>query len=120
MPQQRLVYKAADAVRAAERIGYPVVIKPLRGNHGRGVSIGVGTPEDVAVAFEKAREHGRAVVVEQYVSGFDHRLLVVDGELIAAAKRVPGHVVGDGKQSVEELVDKSTAIRGAASVTRRS
>jgi len=105
VPQQRLVYKAADAVRAAERIGYPVVIKPLRGNHGRGVSIGVGTAEDVAVAFEKAREHGRAIVVEQYVSGFDHRLLVIDGELIAAAKRVPGHVIGDGKRSVEELVD---------------
>ncbi|MGB5623841.1 MAG: cyanophycin synthetase [Gammaproteobacteria bacterium] len=106
VPEQRLVYKAADAVTAAERIGYPVVIKPLRGNHGRGVSIGVGTAEDVVVAFEKASEHGRAIVVEQYVSGFDHRLLVIDGELIAAAKRVPGHIIGDGKQSVEQLVDQ--------------
>jgi len=106
VPEQRLVYSAADAVRAAERIGLPVVVKPLRGNHGRGVSIGVGTPEDVAVAFEKAREHGRAVVIEQYVTGFDHRLLVIDGELIAAAKRVPGHIIGDGRQSVEELVEE--------------
>jgi len=106
VPQQRLVYRAADAVRVAERIGYPVVIKPLRGNHGRGVSIGVGSPEDIEVAFEKAREHGRAVVVEQYVSGFDHRLLVINGELIAAAKRVPGHVIGDGEQTIEELVNE--------------
>jgi cyanophycin synthetase len=106
VPQQRLVYGAADAVRAAERIGFPVVVKPLRGNHGRGVSIGVGTPEDLAVAFEKAQEHGRAVVIEQYITGFDHRLLVIDGELIAAAKRVPGHIIGDGRQSIEALVEE--------------
>ena len=105
VPKQFIVRSGQQAVRAAERIGYPVVLKPLAGNHGRGVSINLRAPEEVEVAFEKAREHGRSVVVESYIEGFDHRLVVIDGKLVAAAKRVPGHVVGDGKHSIAELVD---------------
>ena len=105
VPMQRMVRRPPDAVRAAERIGFPVVIKPLSGNHGRGVSINLRTPEEVEVAFEKAREHGRNIIVESYIEGFDHRLLVVDGKLVAAAKRMPGHVLGDGEHTIEELVD---------------
>ena len=105
VPRQKLVRRARDAVRAAERIGYPVVLKPLSGNHGRGVSINLKTPEEVETGFEKAKEHGSTVIVETYLEGFDHRLLVVNGELVAAAKRVPGHVVGDGKHTIEQLVD---------------
>ncbi|MDJ0708780.1 MAG: cyanophycin synthetase [Woeseiaceae bacterium] len=104
VPKQLLVRTAQEAVRAAERIGYPVVLKPLAGNHGRGVAINLRTREEVEVGFEKASEHGRTIVVESYIEGFDHRLLVVNGELVAAAKRVPGHVVGDGKHTIEELV----------------
>jgi cyanophycin synthetase len=105
VPKQYIVRSASQAVRAAERIGYPVVLKPLAGNHGRGVSINLKTPDEVEVAFEKAREHGRSIVVESYIEGFDHRLVVINGELVAAAKRVPGHVVGDGKHTIEQLVD---------------
>ena len=105
VPQQRLVRSASDAKRAAERIGFPVVLKPLAGNHGRGVSINLKSPEEIEVAFDKAREHGRNVIVEGFLEGYDHRLLVVNGELVAAAKRMPGHVVGDGKHSVAQLVD---------------
>ena len=105
VPEQRLVRRPQDAVRAAERIGYPVVLKPLAGNHGRGVSINLNTPEEVEVAFDKAREHGRSIIVEGFLEGFDHRLLVVNGKLVAAAKRMPGHVVGDGKNTVEQLVN---------------
>ncbi len=105
VPKQRLVYSARDAVRAAERIGYPVVVKPLNANHGRGVSIDLGDAETVEVAYRNAREHGRTVLVESFIPGLDHRLLVVDGELIAASKRVPGHVVGDGEHTVEQLVE---------------
>ncbi len=105
VPAQRLAQSAREAVRAAHRIGYPVVLKPLAGNHGRGVSINLKTPEEVEAAFEKASEHGRNVVIESYIEGFDHRLLVVNGELVAAAKRVPGHVVGDGKHTIEQLVE---------------
>ncbi len=105
VPDQRLVRDSASAKAAAERIGYPVVLKPLAGNHGRGVSINLKTPEEIEVAFDKAREHGRNVIVESYIQGLDHRLLVVNGKLVAAAKRMPGHVVGDGVHTVEELVD---------------
>ena len=107
VPRQRLVYGPEDAVRAAERIGYPVVVKPLNANHGRGVSIRLTTPEQVTAAFDRASQHGtsRGVLVESFVSGFDHRMLVVNGELVAVAKRVPGHVVGDGEHTIAELVE---------------
>ncbi len=105
VPKQRLVYSPREAVRAAERVGYPVVVKPLNANHGRGVSINLDTAEAVETAFANAREHGRTVLVESFITGLDHRLLVVDGELIAASKRVPGHVVGDGRHTIEELVE---------------
>jgi cyanophycin synthetase len=105
VPEQRIVRQATDAVRAAQRIGFPVVVKPLAGNHGRGVSINLKTPDEVRVAFDKAKDHGRTIIVESYIEGFDHRLLVIDGELVAAAKREPGHVVGDGKHTIEQLVD---------------
>ncbi len=107
VPKQRLVYSERDAARAAERIGYPVVVKPLDANHGRGVSIRLVEPEQVRTAFGVAQEHGRsrAVLVENFVEGFDHRMLVVDGKLVAVAKRVPGHVVGDGEHTIEELVE---------------
>jgi len=105
VPQQYLVRSAANAKRAAQRMGYPVVIKPLNANHGRGVSINLTTPEQVEEAFDKAREHSRSVLVESFLLGFDHRMLVINGELIAVAKRMPGHVVGDGEHTVEQLVD---------------
>jgi cyanophycin synthetase len=105
VPKQIMVHSSSDAKRAAEKIGYPVVLKPLSGNHGRGVSINLKTPDEVGVAFDKAREHGRSIIVESFIEGFDHRLLVVNGRLVAAAKRIPGHVVGDGKHTIEELVE---------------
>ncbi len=105
VPRQYLVYRLSRAQRAAERIGFPVVLKPLDGNHGRGVTTDIETPEQLEPAYEKAKAHGGGVIVERFMQGLDHRLLVVDGKLVAAAKRVPGHVVGDGVSSVETLVD---------------
>jgi len=109
VPQQMLVHSPNDAVRAAKRLEYPVVVKPLNANHGRGVSIDLSDDESVAVAYRNAREHSRTVLVESYIQGLDHRLLVINGELIAGSKRVPGHVVGDGEHTVEELVDTVNA-----------
>ena len=108
VPLQRMIYNERAAVRAARYIGYPVVLKPLNANHGRGVSINLTSDEQVKKAFAFAREHGtgRAVLVESYVEGFDHRMLVVNNELVAVAKRVPGHVKGDGKSNISTLIDK--------------
>ena len=108
VPQQRMIYNPRAAVRAARRIGYPVVVKPLNANHGRGVSINLSEDNQVETAFAEARKHGtsRAVLVEKFVTGFDHRMLVVNNELVAVAKRVPGHVIGDGKKNIAELIDE--------------
>ena len=107
VPQQELVYNARQAVSSATRIGFPVVLKPLNANHGRGVSINLVTDEAVRDAFEHALGVGtsRAVIVESFITGFDHRMLVVNNKLVAVAKRVPGHVKGDGKNTIEQLVD---------------
>jgi cyanophycin synthetase len=105
VPRQRLVYSEEDAVATATRFGFPVVVKPLDANHGRGVSLDLSDAEHVVTAFHKAREHSRGVIVESFIQGFDHRMLVVHGELIAVAQRIPGHVVGDGRHDVEELVE---------------
>lgn len=104
VPQQRLIQSAEGAVAAAVRIGYPVVVKPYNANHGRGVSILLQTPEQVRHAFDLAKEHSRSVLVESFITGHDHRLLVINGELVAASKREPGHVVGDGLHTIEELI----------------
>ncbi len=107
VPQQRMIYSTRAAVRAARSIGYPVVVKPLNANHGRGVSINLYEDNQVETAFEEAREQGtsRAILVESFVTGMDHRMLVVNNELVAVAKRVPGHVVGDGKSTIAELIE---------------
>jgi cyanophycin synthetase len=105
VPRQELVRSAERAARAADRLGYPVVTKPYNGNHGRGISIGLKTADEVRAGFEAAAEHSSSVIVESYLSGADHRLLVVNGELIAATLRTPGRVVGDGTSTVRALVE---------------
>jgi cyanophycin synthetase len=104
VPRQALVYRLRRAQAAAERIGYPVVLKPLNANHGRGVTTDITDESQLEKAYDKAKEHSDGVIVETFLEGLDHRLLVVNGHLVAAAKRVPAHVVGDGSSTVEELV----------------
>jgi cyanophycin synthetase len=107
VPQQIMFTNEDEAVRAATKIGYPIVVKPLDANHGRGISINLTTDEQVRDAFYFAREQGRSryVLAESFVTGFDHRMLVVNNELVAVAKRVPGHVVGDGKSTIATLIE---------------
>ncbi|MDQ2653376.1 MAG: cyanophycin synthetase [Chloroflexota bacterium] len=105
-PRGELVRDADDAVAAARRMGFPVVLKPLDGNHGRGVCIGITTEEEVRACFTTASEASRegTVLVEQYVTGKDYRLLVIANRVVAVAERVPAHVIGDGEHTVRELV----------------
>jgi cyanophycin synthetase len=108
VPRQVRVYDADEAVDAVEEpggLGYPVVVKPLDGNHGKGVSIGLRTAAQVRTAFEKAADYSSTVIVETFQEGNDYRLLVVNGRLLAVAQRLPGHVVGDGRHTLAELVE---------------
>ena len=91
---------------AAERIGYPVVTKPLSGNHGRGVTTDITNEAELREGYDAAHARHEQVMVENYIRGEDHRLLVIDGKLVAAARRRPAHVIGDGKSSLRELIDR--------------
>jgi cyanophycin synthetase len=107
VPKGTVVRNVDDAVRQASRIGFPVVIKPLDGNHGRGVCINLKSEEEVRRLYPIAEAESRAgtVVVESYVTGRDYRILVVNNQIVAVAERVPAHVVGDGKHTVAELIE---------------
>ncbi|RMD72258.1 MAG: cyanophycin synthetase [Cyanobacteria bacterium J149] len=89
--------------------GYPVVIKPLDGNHGRGITIDVETPKEAEEAYDvaSAASKSRSIIVEKYYKGNDHRILVINGKLVAVAERIPAHVVGDGYSTIEELIEKT-------------
>jgi cyanophycin synthetase len=106
VPRGALVRDVEEAVRAARRLGWPLVTKPLDGNHGRGVTIEIRSEQQLRFGFAKAREHGRRVIVEQYFEGRDHRILVIDGKLVAVAERVPAHVVGNGISTIAQLVEE--------------
>jgi len=105
-PEGRSVESAEDAWEAAEDIGLPVVVKPQYGNHGRGVATNLQSREQVMAAYNAAREEGRSIVVERHAPGDDYRMLVVGGKLVAAARREPAHVIGDGQSTVQKLIDK--------------
>ncbi|MGH2681761.1 MAG: cyanophycin synthetase [Actinomycetota bacterium] len=106
-PRSETVRSEDEAVAAARRIGFPVVVKPLDGNHGRGVSLDVRIERDARKGFKRARDESRRgiVVVESFVQGNDYRVLVIGGRMVAIAQRVPAHVTGDGKRTVAELVE---------------
>ncbi len=93
-----------DLDTTIRKIGYPIVIKPLDGNHGKGASINVTNWEDAKAGLDYAKKYSRRVIVEKFITGFDFRVLVIDNKLVAAAKRVPAHVVGDGKNDIEKLI----------------
>ena len=94
-----------DLEDTIKKIGYPIVIKPLDGNHGKGASINVKTWEGAVEGLAYAKKYSRRVIVEKFITGFDFRVLIIDNKLVAAAKRVPANVVGDGKNSIQQLID---------------
>lgn len=115
VPYGRIVGSTAEAWEVAQQIGPPVVVKPVDGNHGRGVYLELFTREQVEAAFHGAQREGSAVVVERFIQGYEHRLLVVSGKLVAAAKGEPAYVIGNGQHTVRELVEcqlNSDPLRG--------
>jgi cyanophycin synthetase len=96
-----------DAMAAARSIGFPVILKPLDSSQGRGISSRLDSEEALALAWPIAREYSSTLLVERYVSGHDYRVLVVDGRTVAVAERIPAHVVGDGRSSIQELIDEA-------------
>ncbi|MDY7548860.1 cyanophycin synthetase [Glaciimonas sp. Gout2] len=119
VPQGRVVSNAADAWDVAQEIASPVVVKPRDGNQGKGVAVNINTREQVFAAFDVAAKICSDVIVERYLPGHDFRLLVVGKEMVAAARRDPPLVIGDGVHTVRELVDKvnSDPLRGDGHAT---
>lgn len=92
---------------AVEKYGYPLVIKPIDGNHGKGNTTNITSWEQALTAFAAAKQYGRSVIIEKYITGFDFRILVINYKFICAALRTPASVTGDGKQTIQQLVDQT-------------
>lgn len=122
-PRGALVSSADEAVEAATRLGAPVVVKPLDGNHGRAVRTNLSAEADIRAAFEAARLVSRRVIVERFIRGRDYRVLVINGDIAAVAERAPARIIGDGARSIEELIAIQNADprrgRGHANVLTR-
>lgn len=96
-----------DLENVIKKIGFPIVIKPLDGNHGKGASINVKNMEDAKAGLAYAKNYSRRVIVEKFITGYDFRVLIIDNKLVAAAKREPAHVKGDGKQTIQQLIEET-------------
>ncbi|HSH38445.1 MAG TPA: acetate--CoA ligase family protein, partial [Chthoniobacterales bacterium] len=105
VPRNVLVRSVDEAVAAAERLGFPLVTKPLDVSHGRGVSLNLNTLDEVRWGYEQAAIYTKYVLVEQFLAGKDYRVLVINDKVVAAAERVPAHVVGDGVHTIAQLVE---------------
>jgi cyanophycin synthetase len=100
------IVQESEIEKAIEKVGFPLVFKPLDGNHGKGASINVKTIEEAKAAFEHAKKYSRKIIVEKFIVGFDFRVLVINHRFIAAALREPAHVIGDGRSSIQQLIDQ--------------
>lgn len=104
VPRGDIISRERSLEEACRYVGFPLVIKPIDGNHGRGITVDIQNLEEAKVAFHAAKEVSRRVIVEKFITGEDYRLLVINNVLVAGAKRTPAHVVGDGKSTVENLI----------------
>ena len=105
VPYGYVVYSREEMEKAVSQIGFPVVIKPVDSHHGKGATINIRSRDDAKTAFEAARDHSSRVLVEKYIHGNDYRLLVINHQVVAAARRIPAHVTGNGKQTIGELIE---------------
>jgi cyanophycin synthetase len=108
VPRGDIIRRERSLEEACSYVGFPLVIKPIDGNHGRGITVNITTYEEALVAFQHAKDSSKsgAIIVEKFIKGDDYRLLVINNKLVAGAIRTPAHVIGDGKSTVQELIDK--------------
>jgi cyanophycin synthetase len=109
VPRGEIIRRESSLEQTCKYVGFPLVIKPINGNHGRGITVNIQNYEDALEAFHQAQKVSDAVIVEKYITGEDYRLLVINNVLVAAAKRTAAHVVGDGKSTIQQLVDATNA-----------
>jgi cyanophycin synthetase len=106
VPRGTVIYYLDELEQAIDDVGgFPIVIKPLDGNHGRGITIDINSWDLAEEAYDAAKEVSKGVIVERFYRGRDHRVLVVNGKVVAVAERVPAHVVGDGRSTISELIE---------------
>jgi cyanophycin synthetase len=96
----------SEVKEVIDKVGFPLVFKPLDGNHGKGASINVKTYDEAMAAYEHAKKYSRRIIVEKFITGYDFRILVINHRFIAAALREPAHVKGDGKSTIQQLIEK--------------
>lgn len=108
VPRGDIIRRERSLEEACRYVGYPLVIKPIDGNHGRGITVNIQNYEEALEAFRQAKESSRSgvIIVEKFIVGEDYRLLVINNRLVAAAKRTPAHVIGNGKSTVQELINE--------------
>ena len=108
VPRGDIIRKERSLQEACDYVGFPLVIKPIDGNHGRGITVDINNYDDALVAFHHAKDSSRsgAIIVEKFITGEDYRLLVINNHLVAAAIRTPAHVIGNGKSTIQELIDE--------------
>ena len=106
VPRGDIIGRESSLEAACRYVGFPLVVKPVGGNHGRGITVNIKNYEDALVAFHAAKNVSSKVIIEKYITGEDYRLLVINNVLVAAAKRSPAHIIGDGKSTIKELVDE--------------
>ncbi|WP_456440535.1 cyanophycin synthetase [Psychroserpens sp.] len=106
VPKGEIIRRESGVEDACDYVGFPLVVKPISGNHGRGITVDVNSYKEAVEAFKIAKEVSRSVILEKFITGEDYRLLVINNKLVAAAKRTPAHVIGDGKSTIQELIDK--------------
>jgi cyanophycin synthetase len=109
VPQGMVITEEEEIDEAINEVGFPFVVKPIDGNHGRGITTNILTKEQAVAAVHLAKKISDEVIVEQFIKGFDYRFLVVNYKLVAVAKRTPAMVIGDGNSSIEELIEKTNS-----------
>ena len=107
VPKGKKISATEELDSVISEIGFPIVIKPLNGNHGRGITTNIRSKTDAVKAFEQAKKISSSVLVEQFVAGTDYRFLVINYKLIAVSKRIPAMVIGDGVSTIEQLIEQT-------------